>query len=134
MIEFYQKIDRLNKLPINQEAKRFLQQTEEKVDLSELHLYQLVQWALEYCKIQVNDLENKNHAYSDLRNTVDFLMHRADPQEAMDLLLEQGPDQWTNWADIEDLKKCLTPEDAASYLGEQIQAAVQSENPSRVQE
>ncbi len=52
MIEPQEKIDRLNRLPLNQEAKKYLQKAKLDVDPSFLHVFQLMWWGLKEKHIQ----------------------------------------------------------------------------------
>ena len=101
-------MDEQNALPINQAAKRLLEQAGERPDPGGLYLVQLIQWGLEVQEVR-----------SSLRDRIYEVAERLEalkPEQAMKFLLEPAdgdPDERAMFpADLEG----LSPEDAAAEV------------------
>ena len=107
-------MDEQNALPINQEAKRALEQAGERLDPTILHLLQVASWGLE-------NLPVPDQYRGRMREVVDQLTG-LEPEKAMALLLELG---WNNPEEVlldhEDLEG-LDLEEAASEVIELLHA------------
>jgi hypothetical protein len=126
-----EKLDELNRHPVNQLAKKFLLKAGVRPDLSLLHAYQLMHWALSEGKVRPEGPANK-YAAEDLLSMVERLMLLNNQEKAQKFLLNWKPDPENPapWVDPEDLAQEKSPEDAAAYLLEKLQGHLEDLDPS----
>ena len=114
-----QKVDQLNRLPVNKLAKEILVKAKKQTDSAHLYLLQLMEWGANSQEIPAKDREI-------LQEQVEFLK-QADPKKALDLFLKDDPETEGKWVDLAQLKQLKDdPEYAALYLARQLQDLIAS--------
>ncbi len=123
------KILELNKLPVNQLAKEYLEQAgQEPAPDMALHVYHLIEWGLKEKgpKLTYRSEQAKN----DLIAFVEFVQFEGPPQRYMDLLAKKLPGLDEPLIDLQEMKSQQTPKRAAAYLLDALHsAAMEREEP-----
>ncbi len=134
LLKTYEQIDKLNKMPINQVAKRYLLMTDQKPDPDGgLYIYQLMEWALANGILEFHDPTGRRTSSGMLEFIQSIMGIGGNPQRAMDFLTKEGPDEGdptATWVDPREFLKMGTPEDAASYLIDCLFQALIDKEPS----
>lgn len=143
----YLELNRLNKLPVNQYAKVLLKKAGVDPQPDALYLLQLVEWGLKKGAVSVapvypqwfppvgakpNWEDQEDQKRRDFLEIVVRLYDLKHPQKLMDLLLKNGPSDFPEeepWVDPKVLARKRSPEEAAQYLAENLQAALAWDEP-----
>ena len=120
------QIRRLNRQPVSQLAKKHLESAGQEPDDQALHLYHLIEWALENADRKILDPPKPSiQAKNDLLEFVQYVLTRGDPKRYQDLLTKRQPGLDLPWIDQESLRQHKTPKSAGAYLVDVLLSATE---------
>lgn len=125
------KILELNKLPVNQLAKEYLEKAgQEPAPDMALHVYHLIEWGLKQLLAGPRTTYRTEQARLDTLAFVEYVQRDGNPQRYMGLLTKKLPGLDDPLIDLQGMKLQQTPKRAAEYLLDALlSAAMELEDP-----
>ena len=120
------KLLELNKLPVNQVAKEYLEKAgQDPAPDMALHVYHLIEWALKETDLEAfSPTTHPEQATLEMIAYVEYVMRDGHPQAYMDLLAKKLPGLDDPLIDPQGMKLQQTPKKAAAYLLDALLSAM----------